>query len=313
MDNENGKRLNTKANVSDEQGETFRPPFSLVSTDTSSSSNTRERETNLEGSGCSNVALPNVLIESTTDYSPESIKQGSDVSFVLTESPPIQVMERPNKSSFDPNISARTDSPSRWSVDSNDSLFSIGMGNGSFSKDVSPSGDVLTAAGELSLSEAYLPRLQLYQSEEQSKSPAAKGDVNEDAVVEPKSEARISIHTDSNISGSSDIPHVPDPHPYQNKTHNEAFGSPATSEAACPMCKCLHCDGMDCCCRWPSCDCCCRWPSCCCSCDWFALPSCSGNCLSCCSCCNNKCCGSILFCACCNRDTKRSRSISSYA
>ncbi|KAL6983334.1 hypothetical protein U1Q18_016723 [Sarracenia purpurea var. burkii] len=57
----------------------------------------------------------------------------------LTESPPIQVMERP--AGFDPDripssiFASKSPSPMEWSVASNESLFSIRIGNNSFSRD----------------------------------------------------------------------------------------------------------------------------------------------------------------------------------
>lgn len=65
----------------------------------------------------------------------ESLSQSPSV----TESPPIQVMERP--SGFDPDripasvFANKSPSPMEWSINSNESLFSIHIGNNSFSKD----------------------------------------------------------------------------------------------------------------------------------------------------------------------------------
>lgn len=93
---------------------------------------------------------------STGDYSQvsgithESLSQSPSA----TESPPIQVMERP--SGFDPNrippsvFVSKSPSPMEWSVASNESLFSIHIGNNSFSRDRVPklSGE-LPKSGEL--------------------------------------------------------------------------------------------------------------------------------------------------------------------
>lgn len=87
---------------------------------------------------------------STGDYSQvsgithESLSQSPSA----TESPPIQVMERP--SGFDPKrippsvFVSKSPSPMEWSVASNESLFSIHIGNNSFSRD-----RVLKSSGEL--------------------------------------------------------------------------------------------------------------------------------------------------------------------
>ncbi|KAL1556654.1 hypothetical protein AAHA92_12247 [Salvia divinorum] len=178
--------------------------------------------------------------------------------FALTESPAIQVMERPKTS--DP-----MDSPSRWSVDSGDSLFSIHMESGSISKErsLSISGDI----GELSLSEAYLPRVspksgELHQSVNSSytSSAAAAARALEEArrVVKEDTksiadqlkgnppEASVSVQTDPNLSRSN----PPQPH---DDIDNESCVSPSTSESRCPMCECLCCARMCSCCRWPSC------------------------------------------------------------
>lgn len=174
MDGENGRRLNTNANVPGDGGET------PLSSDTSGSNRS-------EQDAKASLNVPIVI------DSPESIKHSSDVARP-TDSPPIQVMERSKNPS---STSGRTESPAgRWSVDSNDSLFSIRMGNDSLSKEVSLriSGEMCTA-GELSLSEAYLP---------QHNSPAAKG------VDKPNSDTC----TDSNIDAIDD-----------SRARNEAFAS----------------------------------------------------------------------------------------
>lgn len=197
MDGENGRRLNTNANVPGDRGETSRTPFSVVSSDASGSNRT-------EQDAKTSVSSHNVPIEASNCVidSPESTKHSSDVARP-TDSPPIQVMERSKNPS---STSSRTDSPGRWSVDSNDSLFSIRMGNDSLSKEVSLriSGEMCTA-GELSLSEAYLP---------QHNSPAAKD------VDKPNSDAC----TDSNRTDSN-RPASIDPNDDDSKARNEAFAS----------------------------------------------------------------------------------------
>ncbi|XP_057810749.1 uncharacterized protein LOC131025144 [Salvia miltiorrhiza] len=330
MDGENGRRLNTNANVSDNRGEKLTPPFSIVNSERSSISSKTEGERKQGGNGSSPAKIsvsprnaPNVRVEASC-RSEKPIVTDSPGSyardpFVLTESPAIQVMERPKTS--DPNT-VPTDSPNRWSVDSNDSLFSIHMGNDSFSKDrsLSISGDI----GELSLSEAYLPRAspksgELHQSAETYTSPAAAAaaaaaakaleEARKVAKEEAKTvecdppEASISIHSDSNLSRSND---TDPPHEDDKGGRNETFVPPSTSASGCPMGQCLCCGRMSSCCRLPSCSCC----------HWFRWPSCSSFCISCPSCCS-KCRGSTSLCSCCcyswNRETKRVRSVTSYA
>lgn len=240
MDGENGRRLNTNANVADNRGG---KPTPIVNSERSSISSSKQ-----DGNGSSPAKLsvsshnvPNVRVDplcrNSKTHSPID-SPGSNVGrdpMVLTESPAIQVMERPKTS--DPN----TESPNRWSVDSNDSLFSIHMGSDSFSKDrsLSISGDI----GELSLSEAYLPRVspksgELHQSGEPYASPAAaaaaaaakaldeaRKAVKEDVrpVADQPSEASISNRTDSTLSSSND----PNPPNDDNKGRNEALAPPS--------------------------------------------------------------------------------------
>ncbi|PIN16746.1 hypothetical protein CDL12_10591 [Handroanthus impetiginosus] len=96
---------------------------------------------------------------------PKSIPQVSDVAHVSlvphvspTQAPTIQVMGRTG--GFDPNripasiFSKPSTTPMEWSVASNDSLFSIHLGNSSFSRDqVSSMGVDLHKSGELFRSE----------------------------------------------------------------------------------------------------------------------------------------------------------------
>ncbi|KAL0358178.1 UNVERIFIED_CONTAM: hypothetical protein Scaly_1503500 [Sesamum calycinum] len=76
-----------------------------------------------------------------SDITHESIS-GSQESTSVTLSPPIQVMERGG--GFDPNripasvFSGPLSTPTDWSVASNDSLFSIRIGNTSFARDYTP-------------------------------------------------------------------------------------------------------------------------------------------------------------------------------
>ncbi|KAL7132695.1 hypothetical protein ABFS83_12G091500 [Erythranthe nasuta] len=135
----------------------------------------------------SNEAL--YRLEESIHGSPESTSQFSDVTYESlvphmspTLSPMVQVMERPGD--YDPNripssIFSRPSTPTEWSVASNDSLFSIHIGNNSFSRDhVSRIGVDLYRSGELQKSgelskseelcetgESYKP-WELFQSQE---------------------------------------------------------------------------------------------------------------------------------------------------
>lgn len=220
MGGENGRRLTTNANAADDLGETDRNPSSLVNSEASSNNRT-EHEESIRNSRSHGPVEASFRLESSAIDSPEPIKHSSGISHKPTDSPTIQVMERTN-SPDSKNSSARTDSPNRWSDGSNDSLFSIRMGNDSFSNDLSLrlSGEMCTT-GELSLSESYLP--QASRPEESHKSPAAKGrdDVVKDAKVDFDKQNR-DVQRDSNLSGSVD-PNAS--HHDDSKARNEAFAS----------------------------------------------------------------------------------------
>ncbi|XP_042022038.1 uncharacterized protein LOC121769330 [Salvia splendens] len=131
MDGENGRRLNTNiANLSDNRSEKPTPPFPIVNCERISISETKQ-----QGNGRSPAKIapvePSFRLEKPpiADSSPGSFKDVARDPLVLTESPAIQVMERPKDS--DPS----TDSPNRWSLDSGDSLFSIHMENDGISKE----------------------------------------------------------------------------------------------------------------------------------------------------------------------------------
>ncbi|XP_073134692.1 uncharacterized protein [Henckelia pumila] len=86
-----------------------------------------------------------------------------------TQSPFIQVMERPGN--FDPgripsSIFSKPLSPMEWSVASNESLFSIHIGNHSFRGHASMMGKDLYKSGELVKSEEPFNSKQIYQSGE---------------------------------------------------------------------------------------------------------------------------------------------------
>ncbi|KAL6538772.1 hypothetical protein OROMI_025098 [Orobanche minor] len=84
-------------------------------------------------------------LEESLNGSPGSTSQFSDITheslipqFSPTQSPPIQIMEK--NGGFDPNripisVFSKSSTPTEWSVASNDSLFSIRIGESSFSRD----------------------------------------------------------------------------------------------------------------------------------------------------------------------------------
>lgn len=121
-----------------------------------------------------------------------------------TTSPPVQTMETP--SSFDPNripasvFSGKPANGSEWSVASNDSLFSIHMGNSSFPKDQFRSLDEWNASPSLYVTEAKSnelcslpPLMEVPPNEEGSaKSSNVSSIEREDAVDSPKVAPRVS-------------------------------------------------------------------------------------------------------------------------
>lgn len=197
---------------------------------------------------CSNEAL--YKLEESVNDSPQSTSQFSDVTYESlvpnmspTRLPIIQVMERPGD--FDPNripssIFSRPSTPTEWSVASNDSLFSIHIGNNSFSRDhvsridvdVHKSGE-LPKSGELSNSgescqsgeplpeescqsgEPYKPwelfqsgelyrSRELYQSREQLKAGGTKSS-GELIGFSPTSPTRKGVEPDKNIGMAKTI------------------------------------------------------------------------------------------------------------
>ncbi|KAK6152623.1 hypothetical protein DH2020_012262 [Rehmannia glutinosa] len=95
------------------------------------------------------------------------------------QSPPIQTMGQPPPVGYDPNripssiFSAKPTNPTEWSVASNESLFSIHMGNNSFSRDYAilfgKSGDFQDCQGSQSNMFGELPRLDEWNNNAQSK------------------------------------------------------------------------------------------------------------------------------------------------
>ncbi|XP_075522202.1 uncharacterized protein LOC142555286 [Primulina tabacum] len=160
----------------------------------------------------SNEAL--YRLEESITGSPESTSRFSDITHESllpqmspTQSPFIQVMERPGN--FDPgripsSIFSKPLSPMEWSVASNESLFSIHIGNHSFRGRASKMGKDMYRSGELLKSEEPFNSKQIYQSGElymseelyQSEEPFKSGD--------PKRTSELS-GSELNFSASKEV------------------------------------------------------------------------------------------------------------
>lgn len=246
-----------------------------------------------------------------------STSQNSDVTresvipiLSPTHSPPIQVMERPR--GYDPDripasVFAKPASPVDWSVASTESLFSIQIGNASFSRDHAFKlvGDtnkpnVFSKSGELYISEEFYKSAELdtfsewYRSRELQKSselvrsrqpsPVTKGERKAQDTDLPNRTIRDEgwIDLEAHIQSSAN--------PIKKKPSKSSCTCCSNCSCECPSCSsyCCKCPGCStCCCKWPSC-CSCKRPGCCscklpgcCSCKW---PSCSI------CCCKSPCC-----------------------
>ncbi|KAK6157835.1 hypothetical protein DH2020_012083 [Rehmannia glutinosa] len=159
-------------------------------------------------------------LEESINESPESTSQFSDVThesllpyFSPTLSPPIQVMERPG--GFDPNripasVFSKSSTPTEWSVASNDSLFSIRIGNSSFSRDHISRIDVdLPKSGELPKSE------ELFKSEELCQSGEPSGELYKSSELYQSRE-----HIKANDLKTSENQLGSDQHPQLRKAYN---------------------------------------------------------------------------------------------
>uniref|UniRef100_A0A5B7CA42 Uncharacterized protein n=1 Tax=Davidia involucrata TaxID=16924 RepID=A0A5B7CA42_DAVIN len=250
-----------------------------------------------------------------------------------TQSPTIQVMERPggyNPSRIPASVFAsKSPGPNdQWSVASTESLFSIQIGNNSFSRDLMLGGD-LYKSGEMTKS-GELIRLR-------SSPPAAVGRESNHKIVEVEENLG-----GTEVAADETMKHVPretegnqseenlsqlEGSRNSSSTHRRldlngtsrqsfAFSEVSFSiyeqlekkKSARTSCHCCNC-GWGCCCRrWPSCHCCnwscvfcChRWPSChCCNCSWAFCcrkwPSCH-----CCNCSWAFCCCKWPRCKCSN-------------
>ena len=117
---------------------------------------------------------------SSADCFPQTPEHWSGINSSPIQSPPVQTMGRPG-AGYDPNripssvFNNKSTSPMEWSVTSNESLFSIHMGNNSFSKEhalfLGKSGELLRP-DELHNSPLNLPTLIEVASDNHRKSSA---------------------------------------------------------------------------------------------------------------------------------------------
>lgn len=190
------------------------------------------------------------------------------------QSPLVQVMDRSGR--FDrisSSVFERSKSVKEWSVASNESLFSIHIGNTSFSRDhfiytESQKSAECIKSGELI---DFSPPLPLLES----------GTDRKKDQMEKIGETRLLDNTIMDATGpeyveSRSPPIVSwDSSNIYNNSGGSSTGSCCRNKCAWPSCHCFRCSWVFCCCRWPSCCCCrlpschCRWPSChCFNCSW---------------------------------------------
>ncbi|XWS34194.1 hypothetical protein CRYUN_Cryun21dG0019600 [Craigia yunnanensis] len=221
---------------------------------------------------------------------PTSTSQVSSVTHesTLTQSPQIQAMDRQEE--FDPYripsaVFARSKSttPMDWSIASNESLFSIQVGNNSFSRD-----HILSLkSGELFKSDEFIAL---------SPSPVAPAvDTDKKSAELDKNEATLvsddALKDKTGPSAEEPIGEKPthpmvswnsstiSNHSVDSATSVHSFSFPIRDKkkkkkkqkkkkkCAWPSCYCSNCSWAFCYCAWPSCY--CRWPSCYCSnCSW---------------------------------------------
>ncbi|XP_017970274.1 PREDICTED: hornerin isoform X1 [Theobroma cacao] len=200
-----------------------------------------------------------------------------------TQSPPIQVMDRQEE--YDPYripsaVFARSKSttPVDWSIASNESLFSIQVGNNSFSRDHIlnlKSGELFKSGEFIAFSpspvaltvDTQKKSVQLDKSKATVVSDDAVKDKTglcvEDPIQEKPTHPTVTWNS-STISNHSDDSGT--------SGHSFAFQirkkkKKKQRKCAWPSCYCSNCSWAFCYCTWPSC--CFRWPSCCCSnCSW---------------------------------------------
>ncbi|PON79687.1 hypothetical protein PanWU01x14_009190 [Parasponia andersonii] len=221
---------------------------------------------------------------------PELTSQASDVMIHESNihsmpSPQIQTMDRAG--GYDPQRipssvfeRSKSTTPMEWSVASNESLFSIHVGNSSFSRDnlflfndLNKSGE-LAKSGELTM---FSPPVPVPSPQIERKSPelgmesaaveglkektikdAAKPTAGDSTVIRPP----VSLAVSSNSSGHSH-------HSDESGTSTRSFAFPVKKKQKCAwrLCYCSNCSWAFCYFRWPRCH--FSWQSCYCSnCSW---------------------------------------------
>uniref|UniRef100_A0A5B7BAK9 Uncharacterized protein n=1 Tax=Davidia involucrata TaxID=16924 RepID=A0A5B7BAK9_DAVIN len=200
-----------------------------------------------------------------------------------TQSPNIQVMERPG--GYDPSripesvfASKSPAAANEWSVTSNESLFSIHMGNNSFSKDhallfgvdLYKSGE-LTKSGELIMLKPPPPLAVGSENEQKSvdvgKNFGATGVAADETMkhvpretVDDQGEEKLP-HLEVSWNSSSTSTHH---HSDMSGASGQSFAFPIKKKkSAWPSCHCFNCSWTFCYCTWPSCYCSnCSWVFC---------------------------------------------------
>ncbi|XP_048134994.1 uncharacterized protein LOC125315074 [Rhodamnia argentea] len=238
-----------------------------------------------------------------------------------TQSPAIQVMDRSggyNPYRIPSTVFERSkpSTPVEWSIASNESLFSIHIGNNSFSRDhvTTPTTDLLKFDEPISISPPPLQEVaSLDQIVNMDKTPAANTkSVEFTEAVQKENENNAHEETANSPMatwGSSCLSN-------ESRMSAPSFSFPIKKKSSCPKprwmrkmcvcrrkkcvwpsCYCSNCSLASCCrkwtccfykwpscfCKWPSCH-CCKWPSCSCkwpSCHCCKWPSCHCNCPSC--------------------------------
>ncbi|CAJ1944195.1 unnamed protein product [Sphenostylis stenocarpa] len=137
---------------SDETNNTVRPHLSLLtSANESSPGNSSQNQpsasvtvpTNVESHAPAKSSEDDVPINFVPNHEHSGVAGGANQGLEI-QNPPVQVMERPGESSTPPHYSfpshvfsnSNMNSPVEWSTASNESLFSIYMGNSSFSTEL---------------------------------------------------------------------------------------------------------------------------------------------------------------------------------
>lgn len=223
-------------------------------------------------------------------------------SVLPTQRPSVQVMERTG--GFDPNripasVFGNPTTVADWSLASNESLFSIQIGRGSFSRDQSvildyseefsiPEGSYFSK--EIDQSGEFVKFDKLYQSKE-AKEPH-KLQICRETIREENEEKCFNFDLDNARILEERIPYTHYRSINENsKIKTEGIGSGTTDHTLSKKKKSSKSSSCGSCC--PSCDCCCTSSRCCsqrpdCSCKCFSCPTCSCSSWPSCSC--KKCC-----------------------